>query len=43
MTRQDPDRIDPTKQSGRPFMVTAVPIALIVALAILVGVYFLAK
>lgn len=39
----DPDRIDPAKQSGRPWMVTAAPIGLLLALAILVAVYFLAR
>ncbi len=39
----DPDRIDPSKQSGRPLMVAAVPIGLLLALTILVVVYFLAR
>ena len=41
--RRDPDQADPTKQSGRPWMITAAPIGLLLALAILVGIWFLAK
>ena len=41
--RHEPDEVDPTNQSGRPFMITAVPIGLVLALAVLVGVYFLAR
>lgn len=41
--RHEPDQVDPTEQSGRPLMVTLVPIGLIAALAVLVLVYFLAK
>lgn len=41
--RHDPDQVDPSKQSGRPLMVTLVPLGLIAALAVLVLVYFLAK
>jgi hypothetical protein len=39
----DPDKVDPTNQSGRPWMVTAAPLALLLALAILVVVFFLAR
>lgn len=38
----DPDKIDPTKQSGRPVMVTAAVLGLLVCLALLVVVYVLA-
>ena len=41
--RHEPGRVDPTNQSGRPLMVTLVPLAIILVLAILVGVYFLAR
>ncbi|WP_268930482.1 hypothetical protein [Nocardioides potassii] len=41
--RHEPDRVDPTKQSGRPLMITLVPIGLVLALAVLVGVFFLAR
>jgi len=41
--RHDPDEVDPTKQSGRPLMIAVVPIALLLALAVLVGVFFLAR
>ena len=41
--RHEPDQVDPSKQSGRPLMVTLVPVGLITALAVLVLVYFLAK
>lgn len=39
----DPDKIDPTKQSGRPWMITAAPIGLLLALAILLAVFFYAR
>lgn len=39
----DPDRIDPTKQSGRPVMVTGAIIGIIVALLLMLVVYFLAR
>jgi hypothetical protein len=39
----DPDDVDPTKQSGRPWMITAAPIGLLLALTILVVVYFIAR
>ena len=41
--RHDPDQADPTNQSGRPFIATIAPVLLILALALLVLVYFLAK
>jgi hypothetical protein len=40
---QDPDKADPTNQGGRPLMVTAAPLGLLLVLAILVVVYFLAR
>lgn len=40
---QDPDKADPTNQSGRPLMVAAVPIGLLLALGILVVVFFIAR
>ncbi|MDZ5661580.1 hypothetical protein SFC79_07360 [Nocardioides sp. S-58] len=39
MSPRDPDDVDPTQQSGRPFMVTGALIGILVALAILVVVY----
>ena len=39
----DPDRIDPTKQSGRPVMVTGAIIGIIVAVLLMLVVYFLAR
>lgn len=39
---QDPDRIDPTDQSGRPVLVTGAVVALMVVLALMVIVYVLA-
>ena len=42
MTRhRDPDDLDPTDQSGRPVIVTAAVVALLVVLALMVAVYFL--
>ncbi|WP_268929106.1 hypothetical protein [Nocardioides lacusdianchii] len=41
--RHEPDKVDPTEQSGRPWMVTAAPIGLLIVLALLVVVYFLAR
>lgn len=38
----DPDKIDPTDQGGRPVMVTGAIIGILLALALLVGIYFLA-
>lgn len=40
--RRDPDHLDPTDQSGRPVMVTAAVVGLMVVLALLVVVYVLA-
>ncbi len=39
----DPDKVDPTKQSGRPWMITAAPIGLLLALGILCVVYLLSR
>jgi len=41
--RHDPDEVDPSNQSGRPLMVTLVPIGLIAALGVLVLVYVLSR
>ena len=41
--RHEPDQADPTNQSGRPWMITAAPIGLLLALAILVVVFFIAR
>jgi hypothetical protein len=41
--RRDPDQGDPTNQSGRPWMITAAPIGLLLALALLVVVFFIAR
>ena len=38
---RDPDHLDPTDQSGRPLIVTAAVVALLVVLALMVVVYFL--
>ena len=35
--------VDPTKQGGRSLMIAAVPIGLLLALAVLVAVWFLAR
>ncbi|HEU4337909.1 MAG TPA: hypothetical protein VFR45_11390 [Nocardioides sp.] len=40
---RDPDRIDPSKQSGRPVMVTGAAIGIILALLLMLVVYFLAR
>lgn len=37
----DPDKVDPTNQSGRPLMVTAAVIVLVLALAAMVVVYWI--
>jgi cobalamin biosynthesis Mg chelatase CobN len=42
MSNRDPDRLDPSHQSGRPVIVTAAIVGLLVVLALLVVVYFLA-
>jgi cobalamin biosynthesis Mg chelatase CobN len=39
----DPDRIDPSKQSGRPVMVTVAVVGIILAVLLMLGVYFLAR
>ncbi|WP_282594949.1 hypothetical protein [Nocardioides sp. SYSU D00065] len=39
MSSQDPDRVDPTKQSGRPLLITGAVVTLIVVLALLIFVY----
>jgi len=39
--RRDPDHLDPTDQSGRPLIVTAAFVALLVVLALLIAVYVL--
>ena len=38
----EPDRVDPAKQSGRPFMLTAVPIGIVLVLLIMLAVAMLA-
>jgi len=35
-----PDDVDPTNQSGRPVMVTGAIVGIVLALALLAGVYF---
>jgi cobalamin biosynthesis Mg chelatase CobN len=40
--RREPDEIDPSNQSGRPVMVSVVILGILVVLALLIGVYFLA-
>lgn len=35
----DPDRVDPTNQSGRPFFLLGAVLAILVVLAVLVVVY----
>ena len=39
--RRHPAHLDPTNQSGRPLLVTAAVVALLVVLALMVAVYFL--
>jgi hypothetical protein len=39
----DPDRIDPSKQSGRPVMVTGAIIGIILAVLLMLVVYLLAR
>ena len=41
--RHEPGKVDPTNQGGRQLMVTLVPVAILLVLAILVGVFFLAR
>ena len=43
MSSRDPDRLDPTNQSGRPVIVTAAGVGLMVVLALLIVVFFLAS
>ncbi len=43
MSRHEPDDIDPTNQSGRPVMVTGAVIGILVALTLMLLVYFLAR
>lgn len=40
---QDPDRIDPTNQGGKPVMVTGAVVGLILVLSLLVVVYLLSR
>jgi cobalamin biosynthesis Mg chelatase CobN len=39
----DPDRIDPTNQSGRPVMVTGAIVGIILAVLLMLVVYLLAR
>lgn len=39
----DPNRIDPSKQSGRPVMVTGAIVGIILALLLMLVVYYLAR
>jgi cobalamin biosynthesis Mg chelatase CobN len=39
----DPDKIDPSKQSGRPVMLTGALVGLLLAIALMVVVFFLAR
>ena len=39
MSAQDPDRIDPTTQSGRPLLISGAVVALLLVLALVVVVY----
>ncbi|GAA1435984.1 hypothetical protein GCM10009641_33550 [Mycobacterium cookii] len=41
--RHEPDKVDPTEQSGRSVMVTGAVIGILVALALMLLVYFLAR
>jgi hypothetical protein len=41
--RHEPDQVDPSNQSGRPVMVTGALVGILLALALLVVVYFLAR
>ena len=43
MTRHSPEDLDPTDQTGRPVMVTGAVIGVLVALGLMVVVYFLAR
>jgi hypothetical protein len=42
MSDRDPDKLDPSNQSGRPVIVTGLFIGLIVVLALMIVVFFLA-
>ena len=42
MNDRDPDKLDPANQSGRPVIVTAAFIGLVVVLALMVVVFLLA-
>ncbi|GAA5114051.1 hypothetical protein GCM10023339_19170 [Alloalcanivorax gelatiniphagus] len=39
----DPDKIDPTKQSGRPVMITGLFVGLILVLAVMALIYSLMR
>jgi len=39
----DPDKIDPSDQSGRPVMLTGALIGLLLAITVMVVVFFLAR
>ncbi len=41
--RHEPDKVDPTNQSGRPWMVTGAVIGILAALTLMLLVYFLAR
>ena len=43
MTRHSPEDLDPTDQTERPVMVTGAVIGVLVALGLMVVVYFLAR
>jgi cobalamin biosynthesis Mg chelatase CobN len=40
---RDPDQLDPSNQSGRPVIVTAAIVGILVVLALMVVVYLLAS
>ena len=40
---RDPDKIDPSRQSGRPVMLTGALIGLLLAITLMVVVFFLAR
>lgn len=39
----DPDKVDPTNQSGRPLLVTGAVLGLLLALSALLAVYLLSR
>jgi len=39
----DPDKVDPTNQSGRPLVVTGAVVGLLLALSALLAVYLLSR